>query len=185
MTEEQIKQHIRNLGETSYNEGSHDLACRCADSLTIITQLQQRIAELEAARMAYASEFPLNADGEPDVGNIHANIRALKAERGKENARRLLIDVCYIEDEEPFIYGINGKINVGALDELEKAIIEYQKDEDETVHPCKATGDYVFSVWFESPETDDYGRAYSTGYWDLTLVSFKPYEDDASTLTKE
>lgn len=29
--------------------------------------------------MAYASEFPLNADGEPDVGSIHANIRALKA----------------------------------------------------------------------------------------------------------
>ena len=39
-----------------------------------------RIAELEAARIAYASEFPVNADGDPDVGNIHANIRALKAE---------------------------------------------------------------------------------------------------------
>ena len=36
------------------------------------------IAQLRAARMAYASEFPLNADGEPDVGNIHANIRAMK-----------------------------------------------------------------------------------------------------------
>lgn len=39
-----------------------------------------RIAELEAARIAYASEFPLNADGDYDVGNIHANIRKLKAE---------------------------------------------------------------------------------------------------------
>lgn len=33
---------------------------------------------LKAARIAYASEFPPNADGEPDVGNIHANIRLLK-----------------------------------------------------------------------------------------------------------
>ncbi|OZI26674.1 hypothetical protein CAL26_04960 [Bordetella genomosp. 9] len=43
------------------------------------SEAEKRVAELEAARMAYASEFALNADGEPDVGNIHANIRALKA----------------------------------------------------------------------------------------------------------
>ena len=35
---------------------------------------------LRASRIAYANEFPLNADGEPDVGNIHANIRSLKAQ---------------------------------------------------------------------------------------------------------
>lgn len=37
-----------------------------------------RLAALEAARLAYASEFPLNAEGEPDTDNIHQNIRALK-----------------------------------------------------------------------------------------------------------
>lgn len=37
-----------------------------------------RADALEAARIAYASEFPPNVDGEPDVGNIHANIRKLK-----------------------------------------------------------------------------------------------------------
>ena len=36
--------------------------------------------ELQAARKAYASEFP-NVGGEPDVGGIHANIRKLKTER--------------------------------------------------------------------------------------------------------
>lgn len=41
---------------------------------------RQRIAELEAARIAYASEFPPNKDGEPDVGSIHENIRKLKTE---------------------------------------------------------------------------------------------------------
>ena len=35
-------------------------------------------AALRAARIAYANEFPLDSDGEPDVGNIHANIRAMK-----------------------------------------------------------------------------------------------------------
>ena len=35
---------------------------------------------LRASRIAYANEFPLNADGEPDVGNIHANIRSMKAQ---------------------------------------------------------------------------------------------------------
>lgn len=46
------------------------------------SQMRLRIESLESARMAYAREFPLNADGEPDgepdVGNIHANIRAMK-----------------------------------------------------------------------------------------------------------
>ena len=43
-----------------------------------IASLQARIAELEAARFAYASEFAPTPDGDPDVGIIHANIRALK-----------------------------------------------------------------------------------------------------------
>lgn len=45
------------------------------------TAIQNLVAErdaLRSARIAYANEFPLNADGEPDVGNIHANIRAMK-----------------------------------------------------------------------------------------------------------
>ena len=37
-----------------------------------------RVAELEAARIAYASEFSPDGEGLPDVGSIHQNIRALK-----------------------------------------------------------------------------------------------------------
>lgn len=43
-------------------------------------QATKRVSALEASRIAYASEFELNADGEPDVGSIHANIRALKSQ---------------------------------------------------------------------------------------------------------
>jgi hypothetical protein len=40
----------------------------------------KRAQELEAARRAYASEFATDADGEPDMGSIHENIRKLKAQ---------------------------------------------------------------------------------------------------------
>lgn len=49
-------------------------------AIAIIEAANARIAQFEAARIAYASEFPPNADGEPDVGNIHANIRAMKTD---------------------------------------------------------------------------------------------------------
>ena len=47
--------------------------------------------ERQASRIAYANEFPLNADGEPDVVNIHANIRSLKAQlaEAQRDAERL------------------------------------------------------------------------------------------------
>lgn len=39
-----------------------------------------RVHQLEAARIAYASEFPPDEHGDPDVSSIHANIRKLKAQ---------------------------------------------------------------------------------------------------------
>ena len=59
----------------------------CDTPAGVITQIDNMVAgvrvhlaELKAARIAYANEFPLNSDGEPDVDNIHANIRSLKAQ---------------------------------------------------------------------------------------------------------
>lgn len=43
---------------------------------------------LRAARIAYASEFAPDADGEHDTGNIHQNIRALKAECTQYRSQR-------------------------------------------------------------------------------------------------
>lgn len=55
-----------------------------------IAELEAEVAALKAARIAYASDFPLNEDGEPDIGNIHANIRALKKanEQDAKDAQR-------------------------------------------------------------------------------------------------
>lgn len=52
--------------------------------------LAKELAEYKAARIAYASEFPPK-DGGHDVGNIHANIRALKAQRDELLAELKLI----------------------------------------------------------------------------------------------
>jgi hypothetical protein len=46
-----------------------------------IDELRSQRDAVRAALIAYASEFSPDADGFPDVGNIHANIRALKKER--------------------------------------------------------------------------------------------------------
>ena len=51
-----------------------------AAELRRLAVVEQELEAHKAARMAYASEFPPNADGEPDVGSIHQNIRAMKAE---------------------------------------------------------------------------------------------------------
>jgi len=44
-----------------------------------ISVLENEVNCLKACRIAYASEFDY-VNGEPDVGNIHTNIRELKAE---------------------------------------------------------------------------------------------------------
>jgi len=51
-----------------------------SDATQARADLEAKLSAHKAARIAYASEFPLNSEGEPDVGSIHQNIRALKAE---------------------------------------------------------------------------------------------------------
>lgn len=63
--------------------GEDEINFNIDDVLTLtlaeLSLRQKRIAALEAARIAYASEFPADGEGNPDVGSIHENIRALKA----------------------------------------------------------------------------------------------------------
>lgn len=51
----------------------------CNEAADALEAQAREIEGLRAARQAYASEFPLNNEGEPDVGSIHQNIRAMKA----------------------------------------------------------------------------------------------------------
>ena len=45
------------------------------------------LSGMKAQRFAYASEFTLDEEGQPDVGSIHQNIRGLKAETERLKAQ--------------------------------------------------------------------------------------------------
>lgn len=97
-----------------------------------IDLLLAEVEGLRAARIAYASEFAPDAEGLPDTGNIHANIRRLKAELEaaaadkraakkpdamtkavKQLADWLLTDpnegnpLCFAGPPEPFVLGLS------------------------------------------------------------------------------
>lgn len=55
------------------------LEAKCVQLAASLGQAQRESDGLRAARIAYASEFALDSDGLPDVLNVHANIRELKA----------------------------------------------------------------------------------------------------------
>jgi hypothetical protein len=56
-----------------------ELSTKCRLYEASLDKLDAEADGLRAARIAYASEFPPDAEGLPDVGSIHANIRKLKA----------------------------------------------------------------------------------------------------------
>lgn len=59
---------------------NHKECVRClGEALQDATNSAIERDALAAARYAYASEFALDKEGQPDVGSIHQNIRALKA----------------------------------------------------------------------------------------------------------
>lgn len=70
----------------------------------LLDRLEQAESALHSYRIALASEFPLDADGEPDVGNVHANVRALnvrleQAEKDAARYRWLRDDHAYWPEE--------------------------------------------------------------------------------------
>lgn len=61
-----------------YVDGRGAASSELDEAADALEAANARISEFEAARIAYASEFPPDAEGLPDVGSIHANIRAMK-----------------------------------------------------------------------------------------------------------
>ncbi|MBH9645092.1 hypothetical protein [Burkholderia vietnamiensis] len=60
-----------------YRSAISSTPMEAADAIDL---LLAEVEGLRAARIAYASEFAPDAEGLPDTGNIHANIRRLKAD---------------------------------------------------------------------------------------------------------
>jgi len=72
---------LRNLDETSYNEGSVDLSCRLTDCKAVIEELLQQRA---------LASCPAEVDGSP-VNQACARVRSAEAEL--KAARKALVDV--------------------------------------------------------------------------------------------
>lgn len=74
--------HCDNCGCDWLDNGLNPICCpycKLTTQSAEIEALRAEVSELRAARIAYASEFPEAKDGGPDTGNIHTNIRSLKA----------------------------------------------------------------------------------------------------------
>jgi len=72
-----------------------DLETKCRLYEAALDKADKEADGLRAARIAYASEFAPDAEGLPDVGNIHANIRALKAQITAADGWRKDADAAY------------------------------------------------------------------------------------------
>lgn len=102
-------------------------------------EVRKQLDEMKAARLAYASEFPLNADGEPDVGSIHGNIRNLKKEIAelRDDAARIEIHLHEMQVNEHYrerkfneivkLDSADGLVRFGRIDEVRKAALEDAK----------------------------------------------------------
>ena len=70
------------------------------DAAAELRRLHIEIGQYKAARIGYASEFPVNAEGLPDVENIHRNIRNMKFMRDELlDALKELLDREWQDDE--------------------------------------------------------------------------------------
>ena len=95
---EQMKIEIETLiKERDKFKAAYYSAERCASDLSKgCAKLQTERDSLRAARYAYASEFSLNEEGQPDIGSIHQNIRALKANHTEVmDAAKIALDALY------------------------------------------------------------------------------------------
>ncbi len=83
----------------------------------------------------------------------------------------LLVDVFHMAGHEPFVCGVNGRATVADLCEIERDLGGEGSD-------LLAQGDgvYLFEAYWQEAQADEYGRVELPAYWDLSLVTVKPFD---------
>lgn len=81
----------------------------------------------------------------------------------------------YSEIDVPFVSGIIGPICLDTFKQIEKIIGEDRKE-----LLTEGFGSYIFMADWISPQIGDYGRLELNGYWELTLIEYKPLSESSS-----
>jgi len=84
------------------------------------------------------------------------------------DAKDTIIQVLYQKGDPAFICGVNGRMCVHMMEEIEK-----EMNEDEEVCFEDGNGEYLFSIQYVSADYDEYGRMENRAYWDLTKIAFQ------------
>lgn len=83
----------------------------------------------------------------------------------------LHILVSFHKGDGPFVFGINGRLTSGGLEDIESQLQEHEDEAPEGLF-SKGDGDYLLKASYNSAQTDECGRVELPEYWELDLVEF-------------
>jgi len=82
----------------------------------------------------------------------------------KEN---LFIEIFYLSGDDPFIFGVNGRVTVAELN----SILSDAQDSELFDH---GDGDYLCAASYNEAQTGEYGVIEIPAYWELSVLHFEP-----------
>ena len=107
------------------------------------------------------------------IAELEKQNAELKAELFKE--KPLAVRVTYSKDDYAFISGVYGSATIDYLEEIEK---DFSEDDDELFN--LGNGDYLMSVKYEKAVRGEYDAIEIPAYFDLTIIEYKPFEEEAT-----
>ena len=166
-TKEEVEYALRvffvERGETSYERMNNVLRKFTERRSNQVRAAMGAYSAVKSKLRVYASEFPFNSEGKPDVDNILENIRKLKAERN-ELVRLQDVKRAVVRVESNFSIRISAQERI---DEILKELLRKPKTAAERVSVVGPTGSVVdFAVFVDGvPECGGFeSRVYANRY---------------------
>jgi len=88
----------------------------------------------------------------------------------------LSVRITYSKDDYAFIFPVYGNATIEILEEIEKS---YEEDLEDVFD--LGDGDYLMSVTYEKEQRGEYDRIEIAGYYELTLIEYKPFEKEQAS----
>jgi len=83
--------------------------------------------------------------------------------------QEVMIQAFYFAGDDPYIYGVSGRINAYVISQIEKTMKE---DADEIFK--KGDGDYLLEAAFCFGDRDEYSGAWiHAPYWEISFIDFR------------